>query len=521
MPKLTGKGSGPVMPANLSAEAVSELALWASPMEHLGLREGAPDFEVPNVNAYSVLNWQGAIPHLTSEQILTAFPWVCVARIARIISKMGDPQVRVLHARMSRQPKTLRTLGTEMGLSAERVRQYQSIAITNIRGSVGVLMHHLAQAYAELSPMHGFSAPMSEDEWDAWTAAPFAFEFAECPANEVAAGTFRAALDWPLRASGRIRPIIAKAADNAPATVKDATDAYGLINIPQWGQRKLGYEMGPDWNKAIDTLLASCTPELFRVGKEHCSTVRTKAVMMRAVLTERGAPMPMADLMEAAGVTGRYPPTQSLKKRGVARMRNRQVGLVEWGGEGPKKVTDTLIELIQARGGRVPESEIPELIKQVVKISYCEPISVRAFILYADVFRQQDGWLELVSAEDVPIPRWQDEVGVKMVDGELRWSFPVTAQHIEGFPLVNVPRSLIHALGCAPDNRIEDIELVAPAGHRTITASWRLTVTTGPQIGRLCHPLRELEADPERGSIGTIIVEGNRRARLTVTHERD
>ena len=514
------------IPAGLSADAAATLNKWATPETRL-FAPDAPELTIESppdqdtAATLAKLNWPQATALLTDRQAAVALPWVAVTRIRMALAQMRPELSRVLQARMGTPRQTLRALADDMERSPERIRQFYTLALTDIHSATGLIIARLATARAALDPEIGFTAPLSEPDWDHWTEQPF--QLADDAERTIAAGVLRLALGWTKARAGRLRPEVTDAAGAAHITMKQRSEPHGIFSVEEWGEVDLKTRLGRRWRKAVDAVIEAAQPPLHRLTANQCGFQATKAMRLRAILLDHGEPMPMRDLMTRAGIRGRPLPNASMTKRGLVRTANRTISLAEWGHEAPRKIAQTLSRRIHESGGTIPKDRIPDLINEVAKATACRPQSVRAFLLYADIFQTDEatGDLRLLEPQEIKLPALVDEPELVEDGDALKWQFQVTKSHMEGFPVVNVPRNLVARLGCSPNERIEGITLDHPPDCGTITASWRLTVTTGPQLGRLSRALRRLGAekalqDNGRTPCAEITVLGEGTARLAL-----
>ena len=364
-------------------------------------------------------------------------------------------------------PATLDTLGQELGLTRERVRQLQSPLASRLeelanRGAVAELREAMAAHAFPVARIGGIVEQLPElrDEVPGW-----GLRLAEI--IDAVDDSFAIEEDWVCFPSLKV------ARERTENLLKQGSDDYGVVPL-DWVEERTALSPADlrDW-------LDDCGYRLF---EGHVLTqTRSLPALGAGVLSIRGEPQDLDSLYEAIGQgrTNRSLANSLNASEGIVRVSATKWALPEWGYEEystlAKLIERRLVAATDAGDEGVPLTAL--LTELPSKFDVAEN-SVRTYASTGQ-FELVDGIVKWRSAAPEKTSTPEDSRGMYWRDGRWKLLITVTSDHLRGSGS-GVPGGVIHMLGLKYN---ESAELPSEIGTQRVT--WGPTSNTLGTIRRL------------------------------------
>ncbi len=271
-------------------------------------------------------------------------------------------------------------------------------------------------------------------------------------------------------------------AEDLTQTAQAIADDTGLID-----EDELQSHLPDDtWRKHWDVLLD-------RIGLHRLNSNLTlrntgKARVKDALLTI-GRPATKKELASVSGINPNRVGGHLSTTKGIVRADKKRWGLSEWVEDEYEGIPAEIVQRIEEDGGA---TRLERLLEELPRMFGVTENSVRIYV-NTPKFLLKDGYVSLAATSTVPLRPLDDVIHGRTPDGRPYWRFKVEERYFHGYSLTGVPPEIANAVGCQPDDRIH-LPVADPAGCRPVSVGWRLTSMTGPDVGYLKEPLRQLGA---------------------------
>ena len=270
--------------------------------------------------------------------------------------------------------------------------------------------------------------------------------------------------------------------ENLKQTARDIADDTGLIDESELQ----GHLPGDTWRRHWEPLLDRIG--LHRLNSNLALRNTGKARVKDALLTI-GRPATKEELASVSGINPARVGGHLSITKGIVRADKKRWGLSEWVEDEYEGIAAEIVQRIEEDGGA---TRFERLLEELPRLFGVTENSVRTYV-HTPKFLLKDGYVSLATTSAVPLRPLDEVVHGRTPDGQPYWRFNVEERYFHGYSLTGVPPEIANALGCQPDDRIL-VPVSDPAGCQPVSVGWPLTSTTGPDVGYLKEPLRQLGA---------------------------
>ena len=396
-------------------------------------------------------------------------------RLHSVLAGLSGRDTQILVRRLlEKPPATLVEIGSELGVTRERVRQIQMKLQRKVRQALGEELRQLAGILAEnLRPMVPQDA-MAEHIANALPIMPdrerkiIQHHLIEAMGYTLDRGMF-VSLDAQARIA-EVRELVERMADEA-----------GLVDEEHF--RAALHNDAPALAEHWDWLRQRCN--LYQFHGFVALRNSAKAMVM-AALRAIGQPATKREIGELCGFTDTQVGGALSNLEGVARADAERWGLKEWIDDEYDGIVGEIIQRIEEDGG-VTTTE--RLLSEIPGKFGVSPASVDAY-MKTPRFHIQDGTIRLADPSRVLLRPFDDVIHGRDGSGHPFWTFRAEERHFSGYSALGVPPEFIKALGCEPDGRIMIRCASSPGEEQQISVRWPLASTTGGSLGYLAAPLK-------------------------------
>ena len=228
---------------------------------------------------------------------------------------------------------------------------------------------------------------------------------------------------------------------------------------------------------------------------DHVALVSTKRTKIVALLHHNRSPLTLEEIADATDMTVKQVRAFVGSQKNIVKANKAQYGLREALGRQYKSIPDEIVRCIHEGGGIV---SVEHLLSEFPEEFGIAEASIHTYLATLR-FQVQDGYVSLADLSDIQHKPLDEVIDGWTKEGDPCWSFSVKSIYLKGFSLSRVPFAIVKALGSEVDGEELEIDLVHPPGHGCLSVNWRSISPTGPTLGRLQKPLKELElADGDR-----------------------
>ena len=394
-------------------------------------------------------------------------------------------------------PRTLEQVGSQFGVTRERIRQIQRSVEAKVKAALGKPMLVLAVTLKEqCGPM------VAGNELDA------RIEGLLPSSGSLAARLFRSSLIRRMAYSSDgdvyFDDEALELVEELSSVARRIADDVGLVDE----EKLLGTLPDPRWQPFWPWLKARCAfHELFgKLGLRASEKARAKAALLFL-----GRPATRAEIGELCGIEEARVGAHLSNVPSVVRADKERWGLSEWIDDEYDGIVGEIVQRIEEDGGATTTERILTELPSKFGVS---PNSVRTF-MQVPKFEIRDGWISLANPSSLRLRPLDDVIDGRSPDGEPYWSFEVESRYFDGFSLGAVPPELAKALGCEPDGKLP-VRIANLLGCRDLSLSWPLSSNVGASVGHLAHPLERLGLRP--GERARITLNGPGVVGLTADH---
>ncbi len=421
-----------------------------------------------------------------------------VSEARKFLNSLKPTERQVVEHRLVRGDATLEAVGDRLGVTRERVRQLQVRLERRLNLEVGTVAGKIA---AVMRP--GLGPVCTPGEVDA-ALSPLIPPLDE-ETRRLARHAVRRGLNYT-----RVRSLCMdeeghRAFTSLKRKALELADDAGLIS-----KSDLWPHVPPALHRVWPRLRRAYG---FEVIGRYWALRATQRARVKAALLALGEPAPASNIAERACVSERQAAAVLASLPSVVKADMIRWGIKDWIEEPYDGIAAEIIKRIQRDGGSTDtaalERELPE--KFGVKAE-----SVRMY-LRTERFTVGNGRVSLADANRVPLRPLDEVISGRTRTGAPYWEFEVKSQHLKGYSVTGFPAELADYARCKPDSGIR-LRLTKPQGCSPLSIRWPLASTTGPSLGYIGAPLRQLEA--REGDRARVVFQGDHSLVLELSSTR-
>ena len=431
----------------------------------------------------------GAIGAIRIDQLGKGTPGlasVTLARLALTVDAASETERTIIEHRLLRTPSmTLEEVGSQVGVTRERIRQVQARIERNIHAALGRGLRIIATTVKE--PLgHVVSQSELEDR------------IAELlPTDQgLATRLFRRALldemGFTLDSGVFLDKRAAQELRDIRAEARRLADDVGLVDE----QQLIASLPNEGWRRFWPWVRERCgLLELFgSLGIRDSGKARAKAALISI-----GRPATREEIARMCGFGENKTGSHLSVIPSVVKADKDRWGLEDWIDDEYEGIVGEIIQRIEEDGG-VTTTE--RLLTELPGKFGVSPVSVRAY-MQTPKFVIRDGWISLANTSSIQLRDLDDVIDGRDQGGAPYWTFVVEDRFFDGYSMTGVPPELAKALGCAPDAG-ERVRIDNLPDCVELSLRWPLASTTGASLGYLAEPLEYLGLEPGQRARVTI-----------------
>lgn len=416
------------------------------------------------------------IDHLAKET--PGLVAVTLARLARTLDAASDTERTIIEHRLLRTPSaTLEEVGSQVGVTRERIRQVQARIERKIHAALGRGLRIVA---ATLKEPLGHMVSQSELEDRIEELLP--------DDNGLATRFFRRALlnemGFTLDNGIYLDERAMEQLKHIGASIRRLADDVGLVDE----QRLVANLPSEEWEQWWPWVRERCGLHdlLGSIGIRDSGKARAKAALISI-----GRPATREEIARMCGFGENKTGSHLSVIPSVVKADKDRWGLKDWVDDEYEGIVGEIIQRIEEDGGATTTER---LLTELPGKFGVNPMSVRAYI-QTPKFVIRDGWISLANTSSIQLRNLDDVIDGRDHGGAPYWTFAVEDRFFDGYSATGVPPEFAKALGCAPDAgervRIDNLPDCAELSIR-----WPLASTTGASLGYLAEPLEHLGLEP-------------------------
>ena len=415
------------------------------------------------------------------EELATGEPGLVSTALMRLAQTFDSASITertiVVHRLLQRPPATLESVGSQMGVTRERIRQAQRKIESKIQDALGERICIIAST---LKDSLGHVLKQSEFEHRIEPILRSDHEISSALLTWALVREMGYEVDDEMYLDKRAR----RELEDTRTAIRGLADDVGLVNEQQAMANLPSEEWHRVWPWARERLgLHSFHGVL---GLRDSAKARAKAALLSI-----GRPATREEIGSLCGLEhGRVGGTLS-NIQSVVRADKERWGLREWVDDEYDGIVGEIIQRIEEDGGTTTTKRLLTELPSKFDVS---PISVRAY-MQTPKFEIRDGWISLATTPSLQLRDLDDVIDGRDDTGAPYWTFAVETRFLDGYSVTGVPPEFAKVLGCAPDAaaqvRIENLPHC-----RKLSIRWPLSSPSGPTLGYLAEPLKELRLKP-------------------------
>ena len=419
-----------------------------------------------------------------------------VDQVEKTIAVMSETKRRIIEDRLLSVPPaaTLQEIGSDAGVTRERIRQIQSRIEDRIRDALGDRVRIMA-----LEVKEGLACPVQQEEVDRRIEAllPAGQSFAARIVRKALIDEMGLIPDDGIYLDEQA----ARELMSIRAGIRGAADDTGLVN------ERLVMAALPteEWRRALPWVRARINLHEMQpgiLGLRDSIKARVKAALLKI-----GRPATKKEIGTLCGITEKQAGAQLSCLPSVARADKDRWGLKNWIDDEYDGIVEEMIKLIEEGGGTTQRKR---LMKELPRKFNVRPNSVEAY-MRSPKFERRNGLVSLAKASSLKLKNLDEVIHGRDAGGFPYWTFLVEARLFRGYSVACVPPEFAKALGCEP-NQPEHIRIANLPRCRELSISWRLESTNGASIGYVAEPLRKLGL--KAGQRARVTIKGPRQVDL-------
>ena len=388
------------------------------------------------------------------------------------VSMSPSEQVIVEQRLLAATPKRLKELGQMIGVSRERVRQIASRLSLAMEKRVGKEVEIIASVLGEKLPPVVDIEELDRSIKELFTGSETSVV--------LAVQMVKKRLNYSCVDGVCMNETALEVVDKLREVAEQEYDDVGLIN-----QTALRDHLpSEEWDTSFRHLVKRCGFHFIGGQLAKRTTVGARA---KATLIDIGRVATTEEIVERSGIKASQVAKQFGEICTVDRAGINRWGLTEWIEDVYDGVTEEIIQRISEDGGA---TTFERLVKEIPRLFGVSKSSVQT-IVGTKQFVIQDGMVSIAEESSIVLRNLQDVFDGRTLSGDPYWTFVVENRYFDGHSLPRFPAELAKELGCKPNDKIR-VEMDYPSGCEKLSVSWRLSSTTGANLGYLSEPLRLL-----------------------------
>ena len=417
-------------------------------------------------------------------------------RLALTLEQSSETERTIVEHRLLRTRRiTLEKVGTQVGVTRERIRQVQARIERRIHNVLGRGLRVIASALKE---QLGHMVEEAEVERRINTLLPDDQGLANLLFRQALIDEMGFALDNGVYTDKRAREILEELGTDA----RRLADDVGLVDEEQL----MATLPDEDWHRFWPWLRERIGFHDLsgRLGLRDTAKARAKAALLSI-----GRPATRDEIGSVCGVEEGRVGAHLSHVPSVVRADKERWGLREWIDDEYDGIVGEIVQRIEEDGGATTTERLLRELPSKFEVS---PNSVRAY-MQTSKFVIRDGYISLASTSSVQLRDLDDVIDGRDQTGAPYWTFAVDARFFDGYSVTGVPPEFAKALRCAPD-AVERVQIENLPDCRDLSISWRLASTTGASLGYLAEPLKLLGL--ERGQRARVTIKAPRLVELSL-----
>ena len=407
-------------------------------------------------------------------------------RLALTLEQTSETERTIVEHRLLRTRRiTLEEVGTQVGVTRERIRQVQVRIERRIHSALGVGLRVIASTLKE---QLWHMVEEAEVERRIESLLPDDGGLASLLFRQALIDEMGFALDNGVYVDRRAREILEELGTDA----RRLADDVGLVDEEQL----IATLPDEDWHRFWPWLRERIGfHDLYgALGLRDTAKARTKAALLSI-----GRPATREEIGSVCGFEEGRVSAHLSNVPSVVRADKERWGLKEWIDDEYDGIVGEIIQRIEEDGGATTTERLLTELPSKFDVS---PVSVRAY-MQTSKFVIRDGYISLASASSVQLRDLDDVIDGRDDTGAPYWTFAVDARFFDGYSVTGVPPEFAKALGCAPDVG-ERVQIENLPDCRDLSISWRLASITGASLGYVGEPLKHLGLEPSERARVTI-----------------
>ena len=399
-------------------------------------------------------------------------------RLARTLDSASETERTIIEQRLlSTRPTTLASLGTQVGVTRERIRQVQARIETKIRDALGKGVQIIATTLKERFG-HVVLKSELEDRIEEFLSAEKSLVTRLLRKAVVKDMGFT--LDDGLYLDRQAKEEFERIRDLIPQLVDDV----GLVDK----QRLVSNFPSEEWKQRWPWVHKHCGLKEFFGAFSIRDSDRAR---VKAALLSIGRPATRKEIARECGFSEAKAGSHLSGIPSVGKADKQRWGLREWIDDEYTGIVDEIIQRIEEDGG---VTTTKKLLTELPGKFGVTASSVRTY-MNTRMFVVRDGWISLANKSSVRLRELDDVIDGRDHYGAPYWTFRVEARFFDGYSATGVPPEFANALGCGPDDR-KRLRIENLPDCPEISLVWSLASTTDASLGCLAEPLTRLGIKP-------------------------
>ena len=431
----------------------------------------------------------GAIGALRIDHVSRGMPGFVSATLSRLaltIDAGSETERTIIEHRLLRTPPTtLEEVGSQVGVTRERIRQVQARIERNIHAAFGGGLRIIA-------------ATLKEPLGDVVSQSELEDRIAELlPADQgLATRLLRKALldemGFTLDSGVFLDERAAQELRDIRAEARRLADDVGLVDE----QQLIASLPDEGWRRFWPWVRERCgLYDLFgSLGLRDSGKARAKAALISI-----GRPATREEIARICGFGENKAGSHLSVIPSVVKADKDRWALEDWVDDEYDGIVGEIIQRIEEDGGATTTER---LLTELPGKFGVNPISVRAY-MQTPKFVIRDGWISLANTSSIQLRDLDDVIDGRDHGGAPYWTFVVEDRFFDGYSATGVPVEFAKALGCAPDAG-ERVRIDNLPDCVELSIRWPLASTTGASLGYLAEPLEHLGLEPGQRARVTI-----------------
>ena len=411
---------------------------------------------------------------------------ITLGRLALTLDAASDTERTIIEHRVLRTPPTtLEVVGSQVGVTRERIRQVQTRIERKIHAALGRGLRIIS---ATLKEPLGHVVSQSELEGQIEQLLPADESLATRMFRKALLNDMGFTLDNGVYLDARAMEQL----ERIRASIRGFADDVGLVDE----QRLVASLSSEEWKQwwpwvreryGLHDLFGS-------LGIRDSGKARAKAALISI-----GRPATREEIARACGFGENKAGSHLSVIPSVVKADKDRWALKDWVDDEYDGIVGEIIQRIEEGGGATTTER---LLTELPGKFGVNPMSVRAY-MQTPKFVIRDGWISLASTSSIELRDLDDVIDGRDYGGAPYWIFAVEDRFFDGYSVTGVPPEFAKALGCAPDAG-ERVRIDNLPDCPELSIRWPLASTTGASLGYLAEPLKHLGLEPGRRARVTI-----------------